>query len=139
MTSSLLSHTEARYLRGLDRLSTRYKALAMPEPPGGPMSGFSHTLRIMEPVTYRGRNKIIAVFQAFTENRKAYIIVHYGRVTPEIIADMHKASWVADKNPEIVTAREAKRMGLLDKIKDNQFLSRSTRGRGWSTGANGPR
>jgi hypothetical protein len=117
-----LRDAEARYLKGLESLSIRYKGLAMPERPDAPdaLTGFSHTLRIPETVAYRGRNKILAVFQVWHDmnhyKRPSYIIVHYGRVTSTMVADMVKSSFVKAK-PTIMTAREAKRKGLFDQMK----------------------
>ena len=106
---------ENLYLKGLEKLSKRYKGLAMlagGDTPGGFSNWFTHTLRMPEPVTYSGRNKILAVFQTMTKSDVNYIIQHYGKVTPQMISDMKRSSWLSGKEDKIITQAEAKKLGL---------------------------
>lgn len=116
LTKELPSAKEAeqRWLKGLDLLTRRYKGLAMlsSDDDGGIPGWFTHTVRMPEPVTYKGRNKILAVFQTQKIGNTNYIVQHYGTVTPKMISDMKRSSWLSAENDKIIKPTEAKKLGI---------------------------
>lgn len=78
-----LQKAEKRYLDGADKLTRHLKKLAVPKP-----GDFRTNVRITEPVTFRGTNKILAVFEMRSEkgedgHSEEHVMVHYGKVPEE--------------------------------------------------------
>lgn len=105
---------ENLFLKGMDSLTRRYKGLAMlgQDNPNQLPNWFTHTLRVPETVNYSGSNKILAVFQTLKVDKVNYITVHYGKVTPKMIADMKRSSWLSGTDDRIITPAEAKKLGI---------------------------
>lgn len=107
---------ENLYLKGMDSLTRRYKGLAMlgQDAPNQLPNWFTHTLRVPTVVDYSGSNRILAVFQTRKVGDTNYITVHYGKVTPRMISDMQRSSWMSGDTTKIVTPAEAKKLGITE-------------------------
>lgn len=111
----MYKEAEDLYLKGLNKLTKRYKDLALLGKGGGGFSAeFSHSLRVPETVNYRGRNKILAVFTTryVPATKTGYVIVHYGTVTPKIISGMRQSNWFSGREVKVITPAEARKLGV---------------------------
>lgn len=88
------AQAEREYQVALDAFIKRAKYLAVNYRKGQePRDTFMHNVRITEPVTYRGSNRILAVYEELSrpyrsgEDRPIQLKIHYGRPIPEFIRD----------------------------------------------------
>lgn len=64
-----VSEGEAAYRRAIDQLTRSFKSMARPEVSG---ETFAPTARVMEPIGFRGANRIIAIAEILPSNRESY-------------------------------------------------------------------
>jgi len=87
---------EQRYRKALDVFIHKVKALATNYRKGfPPRETFMHNVRITEPVTYRGHNRILAVYEEVGGRDSGELLqlkIHYGKPIPEFEKDF-KQRW----------------------------------------------
>lgn len=85
---------EQEYRKALDVFVHKMKALATNYRKGkDPRETFMHNVRITEPVTYRGRNRILAVYEEVGSRGPGdplQLKIHYGKPVPEFEKDFRQ-------------------------------------------------
>ena len=86
---------EAEYRRAMDVFLHKVKALAVNYRKGyDPKETFMHNVRVTEPVTYRGHNRILAVYEdvsgPWEKDKPMELKIHYGKPIPEFEKDFRQ-------------------------------------------------
>jgi len=135
-----LQKAEKRYLSAADKLTRQLSKLAIPKP-----DAFRTNVRITDPVNFRGKNKIIAVFEMRSgEDYKEDIKVHYGKIPSEVKSALNQnlgdwrevdkfetSSWWTKANNESAmtfsdpkTTQEKKALKMNRKKSEQQLISK---------------